>query len=1198
MAKYIISGTVITGVTIPDKRFGYKWPVMPEGITKIADSAFLNNKNLNGELRIPDSVVEIGDRAFEGCQGLYWVRFNDDGDFDSKSKLRSIGPRAFFGTMINDKGENFQRGDVPFYSEKYLSTNSRFLEAAVSLEYIGYQAFAGIYNNSFYAHNNWYGNVRKTPAILNPYTYLGKFLEYDSFGLEQDGDAFEIIYKSGFKYTGFGTCILALYHSGNRFIWNKEINQDAVLLKPPRSMPSSVVELITTYNTNRLSASDDIYGLLLCNNIGIDKLSYVGPNSGVQSLQTQIETNGYYWVLDLSEPEGNYRYKRNYYKQGFPDMQFVPNSRTTIGKNAVMNFPFTLAFNNIVWEFPIDYVGTKIPPFTFYRALGLEIINIPSSITTIGGGAFRGCKNLYNITFDINNSKLTTIANDAFKSCPKLREIKFPKSLVSLDLTEMLLVGDKINQSFTNLKINGGSGNYGLLDVNIKDDIYSLVITPYGLNYVVNDICTVNVPNFDTLSIKITEVGTAGRILKVEFNGDRPMIGIKLYFYPNTTLYYNSATPVNFITMNNAKSDAKYQLLDVRVYTVPVYDLTNTSVTGSNSGAYLRKHLPDDTLIFKNTVTAINNDAFKDANLLKGSLELPNSLLTIGSSSFKNCSSLTGELIIPLNVTTIGESAFENCTGFQQDELVIPPNEFNNGPKAFKGMTQLKVVRIPNGTGYNYAADAFPPGVTIINTSSDGKFEYMDSSKKLIRALVNKAGVFPTIPPSVTGIDAMAFMHNSVSGNITLNKELEDIAMSVFEGCDRISSLIIPSSSALRYIDNRSFYQSSITENIDLTNCSGLTTIGSEAFAYSRIKGLRIENNSSLLQIQYGAFSNCTTLVGEIKIPPNVTKIEYGAFFKSGITRFSFLEPKVTIIDKDTFNSCSSLRSFQSTSGIFISDTITRVDDRAFIDCRNLAGSLVFGLNITTIGESAFENCSKLTGILVIPSTVTSIGNRAFAGCTGFSKIIVPGGKIDIATDAFDGILKQKIQQNMGFIVTGTVITGLNPAIGVFPLIPPNITEIAENAFLNSTGLRGTVTIPKTLTAIGPAAFKGCTGITKLVIQTEIGSVRSSLVNIGPEAFSGCVNITGNVVIPKSVTIIFGRTFLNCTKAKFSYYSSNTETDPESFPPGTANELRGMIILNSDEVVDSVPPIVKLNKVTKPSVNVKRLNFANGQFLF
>jgi len=1198
MTAYIISGTVITGLT---KNIISLWPVMPNNITKINDNAFLNCDKIYGELRIPDSVVEIGNKAFEGCSNLYWIRFNDDGDFESKSKLRMIGNRAFYGTSINDKGV-YYNDNVQFYSEKYLNTNSRFLEAAISLEYIGYQAFAGINNSKFFTSNSF---RRKTPAILNPYVYTASLLDYDAFGTQKDGDLFEIKYKSGFKFAGLGRSILALYHSGNKFIQNQQIDEKAILLIPPKNMPDSVVELISSYNTNNITPSDNL-GLLLCNNLGIDKLTYLPRNYGVNPLKTKIETDGAYWRNDLL-PDGNYRYNSNYYQESFPDMQFVPKSRTTIGKNAVMNFPFTLAFNNIVWEFPTDYVGTNIPPFTFYRALGLETINIPLNITTIGAGAFRGCKNLNNISFDIDNSKLRTIEESAFKSCPKLREIRFPKSLETYELRQTLLVSDKINVSFNYpLQVIGGSGSDGLVNMSLQNNVYTISNVVSGTGYVVNDICSVNFPTFETLSVKVTEINSSGAIVKLEFlDNISSQLKIKLYFFPNTLLKYNEID-ANLTTMNTNRLAANYPLLDVRVYTFPVYNSTNTNVTSSNSGVSPKKYLLNDTLTFKNTVTAIDNDAFKDANLLNGSLQLPTSLVTIGSSSFKNCSSLYGQLTIPSNVTTIGESAFENCSGFNQEELTIPPNVFNIDSKAFRGMTQLKVVRVPNGTGYNYAADAFPPGVTIINTFSDGKFEYINSNKTLIRALVDKKGVFPTIPSSVTGIDSMAFINNSVSGSVILNKELEDISSYAFEGCNRITSLIIPPNSSLKYIGLRSFYQSSIGGNIDLSKCPNLTNIWDESFSFSRITGLNIGSSSSLLTIGDGAFSNCTTLAGQIKIPSNVTSIGAGAFYNTRITTLSFLQPKITIINKDTFSSCYSLTSFQLSSGVFISDTITKVDDRAFKDCNKLAGSLIFGLSITTIGISAFENCSKLTGVLIIPSTVTSIGSRAFAGCTGFSKIILPGGNTVVAADAFDGILKQKIQETMNFKISGTVITGINPAIGVFPTIPSNITRIEENAFLNCTGLRGTVTIPKTLVSIGDGAFKGCTGITKLDLQTEIGTIRSSLINIGSESFSGCINITGDVLIPKSVRLLLPNTFYNCTKALFRYYSNFTETSGNAFPPGRSTDLRAMII-NSDEVVDNSsnevvnsnpPPIVKLTKVTKPLVNVKRLNFANGQFLF
>ena len=64
---------------------------------------------------------------------------------------------------------------------------------------------------------------------------------------------------------------------------------------------------------------------------------------------------------------------------------------------------------------------------------------------------------------------------------------------------------------------------------------------------------------------------------------------------------------------------------------------------------------------------------------------------------------------------------------------------------------------------------------------------------------------------------------------------------------------------------------------------------------------------------------------------------------------------------------------------VYIPNTVTMIDDKAFYICANLTTSIVIPDGVTKIGESAFGGCSGLTSI-VIPDSVT-IGYGAFFNC-------------------------------------------------------------------------------------------------------------------------------------------------------------------------------------------------------------------------
>ena len=86
--------------------------------------------------------------------------------------------------------------------------------------------------------------------------------------------------------------------------------------------------------------------------------------------------------------------------------------------------------------------------------------------------------------------------------------------------------------------------------------------------------------------------------------------------------------------------------------------------------------------------------------------------------------------------------------------------------------------------------------------------------------------------------------------------------------------------------------------------------------------------------------------------------------------------------------------------------------------------------------------------------------------------------------------------------------------------IPDSVTSIGNHLFYCCSGLTS-VTIPGSVTSIGYEAFCGCSGLTSVTIP---GSVTS----IGYNAFSGCSGLT-SVTIPDSVTSIEFGAFCDCS---------------------------------------------------------------------
>lgn len=256
--------------------------------------------------------------------------------------------------------------------------------------------------------------------------------------------------------------------------------------------------------------------------------------------------------------------------------------------------------------------------------------------------------------------------------------------------------------------------------------------------------------------------------------------------------------------------------------------------------------------------------------------------------------------------------------------------------------------------------------------------------------------------------------------------------------------------------------------------------------------------------------------------------------------------------------------------------SVIEIDSYTFMD-QTLLTSVEIPGSVTTIGYDAFKNCTGLTGTLTIGENIVSICSGAFNN-TNYSTLNYNARRMctnengDVCNYAAP--MQDHVNGENGWLGNCASLTTINIGehVEVIPArafcycrftgeltIPNSVTVIGPNAFYSCQQLTGTLTIPESVLKIGDGAFCFCGGLTTLNFNaanydgncncyygyfpdqasgenTWFGScpllktlqIGEAVTIITPELFKGC-RFEGEIVIPNSVTSIGYDAFTNCT---------------------------------------------------------------------
>ena len=1105
--------------------------VIPDGVTKIAESAFAGCAYMRGSLTIPARVSEIGTAAFLHATGLRTLIFAGsefpadmsisdyafDGHriqsitFDEKSNVRTIGAYAFrFGG----------------YSSEQSTQKDLVIPASVTS--IGDGAFAsyGKLNVSFAQSTNTVtcGNgvfedcVIGTLELPKNMTALPDFfygLEVSNVVVDPENPAF--ISADGVLYTKSATG-----------------TPETLLLYP-------VGKTDTTF-----TVPDTV--------IAIAKGAFMGAgNLTSVTISSSVKTIG----------------ERAFYYTPYLTTVTISSSVTEIGKEAFAAYNASGRYTRLTTVI-FEEGGTEpltIGEYAFSQQTKLTAIVLPARVKDIGDYAFY---RTYGVT-ELSLGSVETIGSHAFDSCYYAGEVTFPATLKTIG--SYAFAGSRTYSWGSGYTYNSKITAYHFAEGSQLETIgeYAFqyaIIEEFILPASVKKVYTGAFESAINLTTFTFEDGDTPLIFGA-YDGDAPYYGVF-----NGTKIASLAFPARLTEIGASALRSVSSLKSVTF-------APNGNLTTIGNGAFESSGLTSVTIpatVKNTTVIGIGDNAFYRCPLTSVTFEASDEPLTIGESAFYVNSYVEGELMtsitLPRRLTSFTDAdgnvipplanggnvfnyefasitveegnAFYStvngilynadktallfCPPAREDAVIIPASVKKIEEKAFKYCQYLASVTFtPDSACEEIGASAFEQCYALETITLPSSVKTLgDNAFKNCSALTTLV-----IPDSVTAIGASAFMSCGNLRSLTLPSSMTVFDKSMVDYCSKLSELILTGGTSYTAVDNVLFtadgktliyYLPGLT-NTTYTVPEGVETIAESAF--NKVTALTsVTLPSTLKEIGRYAFSGCRNLTSVTFTPgTEPLVIGYGSFGSTSLTSVT-IPARVTSIEASAFNGVKlTSLTFEAGSQLryigddaFAGASITELDlpaslremgDSVFARCSRLT-SVNIPDGVVKIGESLFESCTSLESA-TLPSSLSELGNFTFKECSALQHVTF-GKDIKITTLLVGTFME----------CTSLESIEIPASILEIPDADPDIPSYDRNAglFEGCSALR-LVTFAKgsKCTKIGAYAFSG-TAIESFTIPETVSA-------IGKEAFSSTPLVS--VTIPNTVTSLGENTFDQCS---------------------------------------------------------------------
>lgn len=432
----------------------------------------------------------------------------------------------------------------------------------------------------------------------------------------------------------------------------------------------------------------------------------------------------------------------------------------------------------------------------------LREVSLPQSVRVIETSAFQECKYLSQINL---SDGLKEIGDWAFFCCPFLKSIVIPSSVKKI-------------------------GDFAFCDCSSLEE----VVLNEGL-------CSIGDGAFDHCS-SLKKIEFPGSVQDVDlFNFDyckslkeivfnegiKTLEGVCLYRFksitrldlPNSLENVSGSSFSGFINLKEIRllpENPYYKFIDGALYSIDLKRLIKVMPTQKG------------TFMVPQSVREIDCMAFQDCRQLT-KIVVPDSVTKIGCNAFERCISLK-EISLPKKIKRIEELTFSDCKELK--EIEIPNGVRVIDRWAFWHCNSMNELKLPKSLA-TFGVNSFPYSLQKITIDSknkrfsviDGVVYNQDITELVLVATPAKTKQF-IVPDSVKKIRKYAFMHCDKLESIKLPDGLIEIGESSFGGCKSLRSITLPD--GIKEIPEGAFYDCSVLNEVILPK--ELQKIGDWAF--------------------------------------------------------------------------------------------------------------------------------------------------------------------------------------------------------------------------------------------------------------------------------------------------------------------------------------------------------------------------------